>query len=75
MVQNYEFEGDLKRATIYVSIRVTPAGKGSFIKFEKGSTNTGQAYANAISRYLANIQFNRSTEESILTVEFFFDVK
>jgi hypothetical protein len=75
IVQQYEFEGDLKRATIYAGIRVTPAGKGSFVKFEKGSTNTGQAYANAISRYLNNIQFNRSNEESIIVVEFFFDIK
>jgi hypothetical protein len=75
IVQQYEFEGDLKRATIYAGIRVTPSGKGSFVKFEKGSTNTGQVYANAISRYLNNIQFNRSNEESIIVVEFFFDIK
>ena len=75
IVQNYEFQGDLNRATIYASIRVSPSGKGSFIKFEKGSTSTGQAYANAITRYLNNIRFNKNSKESVVTVEFFFDIK
>lgn len=75
IIQNYEFQGDLNRATVYASIRVSPSGRGSFIKFEKGSTSTGQSYANAITRYLNNIQFNKNPEESVITVEFFFDVK
>ncbi len=75
IVQNYQFAGDLSRATIYASIKVTPSGKGSFIKFEKGSTNTGQAYRNAIDKYLNNILFNKIKDESIITVEFYFDVK
>ena len=75
IVQNYEFEGDLKEAIIYATIKVSPNGKGKFMGFDKGTTNRGQAYANAITRYLNNIQFNTSREESLITVEFIFDIR
>ncbi len=74
IVQHYKFEGDLNKATIYAIIKVSPNGDGRFIGFDKGSTDRTQAYANAISNYLKKIQFDKSENESQVTVEFVFDV-
>lgn len=75
IIQRYQFEGDLNKATIYAIIKVSPSGIGDFQGFDKGSTKRSQSYANAIEKYLKNIQFNKSQESSIVTVEFIFDIR
>lgn len=75
IIKYYSFTGDLDKATIYAIIRVSPAGKGTFVGFGKNSTSRSQAYANAITSYLPNIQFNAASEESTVTVQFNFNVK
>ena len=74
VVRYYSFTADLKKATIYAQIKVAPSGQGSFIKIVKPSTSFEQSYANAISGYLRNMQFDKSDEESIVTVQFNFTV-
>ncbi len=74
IVTSYKFEGNLNRATIYAIIKVSPTGMGSFVGFDKGSTERSKAYANAINQYLHNIQFNAAPQESTVTVQFIFDV-
>lgn len=72
IIRHYAFTGDLKKATIYALVRVTPAGTGTFISFDKGSTSRSPEYAQAISNYLKNIQFDKSTRESTVQVQFNF---
>ena len=72
IVNNYIFMGDLPKATINAIIKVSPAGRGTFVTFDKGSTNADPKYANAIRGYLPNIEFNKSDHESIVTVPFNF---
>jgi len=72
IVNNYIFMGDLPRATINAVIKVSPAGRGTFVTFDKGSTSADPKYANAIRGYLPNIEFNKSDHESIVTVPFNF---
>lgn len=74
IVKYYSFEGDLEKATIYAIVKVSPDGKGSFVGFGKNSTSRSQAYATAISNYLRNIQFDKTGEESTVTVQFNFKV-
>ncbi|MEO6488748.1 MAG: hypothetical protein ABIO04_02315 [Ferruginibacter sp.] len=72
IVRYYSFTGDLPKATIYAIIKVSQSGQGTFKGFDKGSTNTSQAYANQISGYLKNIQFDKAGDESNVTVQFNF---
>lgn len=72
IVNNYIFMGDLPKATINAIIKVSPAGRGTFVTFDKGSTSADPKYANAIRGYLPNIEFNKSDHESIVTVPFNF---
>lgn len=72
IVNNYIFMGDLPRATINARIRVSPAGRGIFLGFDKGSTSSDAKYANAIKGYLPNIEFSKSDLESDVTVPFNF---
>lgn len=72
IIRHYAFTGDLKKATIYALVRVSPAGSGTFISFDKGSTSRSPEYAQAISNYLRNIQFDKSTQESTVQVQFNF---
>ncbi len=74
IMNNYKFEGDLEKATIIASIKVSPNGSGVFVQFERGSTNTSSSYKNAIIQYLRNIKFNSADYESIVTVRFNFIV-
>ncbi|MFZ1784397.1 MAG: hypothetical protein WAU23_04295 [Ferruginibacter sp.] len=74
IVNNYIFMGDLPRATINAVIKVSPAGRGTFVTFDKGSTSVDSKYAAAIRSYLPNIEFNKSDHESIVTVPFNFRV-
>ncbi len=74
IIKYYSFTGDLDKATVYATVRVSPAGTGSFIGFGKNSTTRAQAYANAIIQYLRNVQFDKSNDESTVTVQFNFNV-
>lgn len=75
IINNYIFMGELPRATINAIIKVSPAGRGTFVSFDKGSTSVDSKYATAIRGYLPNIEFNKSDHESIVTVPFNFRVQ
>ena len=70
----YSFTGELPKALINAKIRVDPAGKGTFIDFDKGSTSRSQGYATAIRNYLLNMEFDKASEASNVTVQFNFKV-
>ena len=74
IVRQYKFEGELNKATIFAIIKVSPNGEGKFAGFEKNSTSRSKVYADAINNYLNKIQFNKSSEESTVTVQFIFDI-
>lgn len=74
IVNNYIFMGDLPPARINAIIKVSPAGKGVFVGFDKGSTNTDSKYAIKIREILPNVEFNKSDHESVVTVPFNFRV-
>jgi hypothetical protein len=74
IIRYYSFTGELPKATIYAIINVAPSGQGTFIGFDKGSTSRSQAYANAISNYLRNMLFDKSSDQSRVTVQFNFNV-
>lgn len=71
----YSFEGDLDKATIFAIIKVSPAGKGSFVDFGKNSTSRKPEYKKAIIQYLANIEFDITDKEDLVTVQFIFNIK
>ena len=74
IIRYYSFTGDLDKATIYAMIKVSQDGKGQFAGFGKNSTSRNPAYANAITEYLRNIQFDKSDHISDVTVQFNFTV-
>lgn len=74
IVRSYSFEGDLDRATIYANVNVSPEGVGTFVSIARGSSNSSNAYKQAIIRYLQNIRFDKSDHESMVTVQFNFRV-
>lgn len=74
IVRSYSFEGDLDKATVYANVNVSPDGVGRFMSIAKGSTNSSNAYKEAIIRYLANIKFDKADHESMITVQFNFRV-
>lgn len=74
IIKYYSFEGDLEKATIFAIVKVSPDGRGTFAGFGPGSTTQGAAYKNAIINYLRNIQFDKSSEESTVKVQFNFKV-
>ena len=74
IVRSYSFEGDLDKATIYANVNVSPEGVGKFVNIAKGSSNSSNAYKEAIMRYLQNIRFDKSDHESMVTVRFNFTV-
>lgn len=75
IVNNYIFMGNLPPAVINAKIKVSPAGRGVFVGFDKGSTSTEARYAEAIRGYLPNIEFSKSDHESVVTVPFNFRVQ
>lgn len=75
VIRYYSFNGERDKATIYAIIKVSPEGKGTFIRFDKKSTSTNQAYANDIRQYLQNVQFDKADHESTVTVQFNFNVQ
>ncbi|MFM7646055.1 MAG: hypothetical protein ACKO41_05000 [Sphingomonadales bacterium] len=74
IVRSYAFEGDLNKATIYANILVAPDGTGQLIGLAKGSSTTGSAYKQAITRYLEKMRFDVSDHESMVTVQFNFRI-
>lgn len=74
IVRYYNFTGELQKATIYAVIKVSPSGKGSFVRFDKGSTSTSAQYADDIRRRLGSMEFDKSNEESTVTVQFNYNV-
>jgi len=76
ITKNYQSEGDgLKKAKMEAIIKVSPSGKGQFLRFGKVTTNEDlNNYKNAIINSLAKIQFDSSDSESTVTVQFVFDV-
>ena len=75
IIKYYSFTGDLEKATVYATVKVSPSGIGTFTGFGKNSTTRAQAYANAIIQYLKNVQFDKSSDESTVTVQFNFNVQ
>jgi outer membrane biosynthesis protein TonB len=73
--RSYNFTGELEKATINAVVKVSPAGAGTFVRFGQGSTSTSSAYANAIRGYLQSMKFDAADEESLVTVQFNFNVK
>ena len=65
----------MDKATVYATVKVSPAGTGTFIGFGKNSTTRTQSYANAIIQYLKNVQFDKSGDESTVTVQFNFNIQ
>ncbi|MFZ9695617.1 MAG: hypothetical protein ACO3AY_07080, partial [Chitinophagaceae bacterium] len=74
IVKTYSFEGDLNKATVYANILVAPNGSGKLISLAKGSSATGTAYKQAISKYLERMRFDAADHESMVTVQFNFRV-
>ncbi len=73
--RSYNFTGELDKATINAVVKVSPAGVGTFVRIGQGSTSTSAAYANAIRGYLQSMKFDPADEESMVTVQFNFNVK
>ncbi len=74
IVRYYSFEGDLDKAVIYANVTVSAEGIGRFVSIAKGSSNSSNAYKEAIIQYLQNIKFDKADHESMLTVQFNFRV-
>jgi hypothetical protein len=74
IIRYYSFEGDLDKAVIYANVNVSPEGIGRFISIAKGSSNSSNAYKEAIIQYLQKIKFDKADHESMLTVQFNFRV-
>jgi hypothetical protein len=74
IIRHYSFQGDLDKAVIYANVNVSPEGVGKFVSIAKGSSNSSNAYKEAIMQYLQNIKFDRADHESMLTVQFNFRI-
>lgn len=72
IIKYYSFTGDLPKATIYATVKVSPQGIGTFTGFAKNSSSTSASYATSIQQYLGKIQFDKSSQESTVTVQFNF---
>lgn len=75
VVRYYSFTGELARATINAVIKVSPSGVGTFVRIGQGSTSFSRDYANAITGYLRTMQFDKADDESLVTVQFNFNVQ
>lgn len=75
VVRYYSFTGELAKATINAVVKVSPAGVGTFVRIAQGSTSFSRDYATAISGYLRNMQFDKANDESVVTVQFNFNVQ
>lgn len=66
------FSSDLKRATVFAEIKVSPSGSGTYIRTVKPTSDYSSSYTNEIRRFLSSIKFNPSNDESVVTVKFNF---
>jgi hypothetical protein len=73
--RSYNFTGELDKATINAVVKVSPAGVGTFVRFGQGSTSTSTGYSTAIRGYLQTMKFDAADEESMVTVQFNFNVR
>lgn len=73
IIRYYTFSSDLPKAIIYAIVKVGTFGKGTLVGFDKGSTSRDQTYVGEITKYLANIQFDKSSEESNVILQFTFN--
>lgn len=73
IIRYYSFSSDLPKANIYAIIKVGTLGQGTLVGFAKGSTSRDQTYEAKITEYLANIQFDKSSEESNVILLFNFN--
>ncbi|HMU09869.1 MAG TPA: cell envelope integrity protein TolA [Ferruginibacter sp.] len=75
IINHYYFQGDLPKATVNAVIKISPEGKGTFVRIDpRGSTTTDSRYANDIRNKLPNIQFSIADHESTVTITFNFTV-
>jgi hypothetical protein len=75
IINHYIFVGDLPTASVNAVIKVSPEGRGTFIRIDaRGSTTTDSRYANDISNKLASIQFDKADHESTVILTFNFTV-
>ncbi|UAY52928.1 hypothetical protein [Ferruginibacter albus] len=74
IIRYYSFKDDLPKNTINAIIKVSAAGKGTFIGFDKNSSSRNKAYAVSIAQKLSQIQFDKADHESTITVQFNFTV-
>ena len=72
IIKYYSFTGDMPKATIYATVNVSPEGIGTFTGFARNSSSTNSGYATAIRQYLSKIQFDKSSQESSVTIQFNF---
>lgn len=77
IVKAYSFEGELDKATIYAVIKVSPSGQGTWQDYSstEKSTSRNKDYKTAIINYLPRIQFNPTSETSLVTVKFEFNIR
>ena len=75
VVRYYSFTGELAKATINAIIKVSPSGAGTFVRIGQGSTSFSRDYAAAITGYLRTMQFDKADDESLVTVQFNFNVQ
>jgi hypothetical protein len=76
IINHYVFVGELPKATVNAIIKISPEGRGTFIKIDpKGSTSTESKYATDIRNKLPSIQFNTTDHESTVTITFNFTVQ
>jgi hypothetical protein len=75
VIRYYSFTGDLSKATINAVIKVSPAGVGTFVRIGQGSTSFSRNYSTAINGYLRTMQFDKADDESLVTVQFNFNVQ
>jgi hypothetical protein len=74
IVRSYSFDGDLEKAVIYANVNVSPEGVGKFVSIARGSSNSSNAYKQAIMQYLQNMRFDKADHESMVTLRFNFVV-
>ena len=75
IINFYAFNSDLPKATIYASIKVSAAGVGTFSRIVKPSTSFDARYGVQIANYLKKMEFDKASDESIVTVQFNFTVQ
>ena len=74
IVKSYTFTDELDRATVYAIVKVSPEGRGTLVSLDKKSSSFNNAYKSAIVNHLNKIVFDKSDNESMVTIRFNFNV-